>query len=260
MIGSEPRSVLVVLPTWVGDFVMSTPTLRAIRRRFAGAHILFLMESNLRDLARGGDWMDECIEWPARNRRTPWHREYRALVRNLRLRRLDLAVVLPNSARSAIIPFLAKARRRIGYNREGRGFLLTDRVTVKNRRARRTVGGAPRNSYGKPGKSSDDAPGGEGETGSGPQPHQPARLPAAHASASVPAPPGRFTPLPLVEYYADLAEAVGCERPGDKLELFTTSDCEQSLEERFESWDSRGGDPLVVISPGAKYGAAKCWP
>ena len=53
--GPDPRSILVVLPTWVGDFVMATPTLRAIRRRFGDAHITFLIEPNLRDLAGGGD-------------------------------------------------------------------------------------------------------------------------------------------------------------------------------------------------------------
>ena len=47
--------MLVVLPTWVGDFVMATPTLRVIRRRFADAHITFLMEPNLSELVRGGD-------------------------------------------------------------------------------------------------------------------------------------------------------------------------------------------------------------
>ena len=61
----RPQAMLVVLPSWVGDFVMATPTLRAVRERFAMAKITFLMNPNLRDLVRGGDWMDECVEWPA---------------------------------------------------------------------------------------------------------------------------------------------------------------------------------------------------
>ena len=47
----RPRSILVILPTWVGDFVMATPTLRAIRERFAQAHITLLGEPNLRAVA-----------------------------------------------------------------------------------------------------------------------------------------------------------------------------------------------------------------
>ena len=201
----DPRSILVVLPTWVGDFVMATPTLRAIRTRFADARITFLTEPNLRDLVRGGDWMNECLEWPTKQRRKPWHREFRAVAAQLRARHLDWAVLLPNSARSAIMAFLARAKRRFGYDRDGRGWLLTDRIPVKN-----------------------------------------------FAD-------GRFVPMPIVEYYADLAETIGCGRPGDRLELFTTPDCERSVDQRLASLGLASQHLLIVISPGAKYGAAKCW-
>ena len=82
----------------------------------------------------------------------------------------------------------------------------------------------------------------------------------------------------MVDYYADLAVAIGCPRPGDRLELFATADDDAVVAERLaaafrevgdtedgstgESWDgvkSVDGRPLVVISPGAKYGSAKCW-
>ncbi len=238
-------SVLVVLPTWVGDFVMATPILRAIRRRFDGARITFLIEPNLRDLVRGGDWMDDCVEWPTKPRRraaprcsvTPcgWRttrrgaahkgrrysgggRGYWKLVRLLRRRRFDWAIVLPNSFRSALIARLSGARRRIGYDRDGRGWLLTDRVAVKNRRRLRIADCGLRTADG-----------------------------------------ARFSPVPLVDYYADLAEAIGCQRPGDRLELFTTPDCDAAVQGRLDSVGVADQHPLVVMSPGAKYGAAKCW-
>jgi len=65
--------------------------------------------------------------------------------------------------------------------------------------------------------------------------------------------------MPLVEYYADLAEAVGCQRPGDRLELFTTPDCEESIQNKLASVGIADRHPLIVVSPGAKYGASKCW-
>jgi heptosyltransferase-2 len=65
--------------------------------------------------------------------------------------------------------------------------------------------------------------------------------------------------MPLVEYYADLAEAVGCERPSDRLELFTTPDCDESIQNRLSSLGIADRHPLIVISPGAKFGASKCW-
>ena len=57
----DPQAILVVLPTWVGDFVMATPALRAVRNRFPESRITFLAEPNLRDLIEGGDWRDEVV-------------------------------------------------------------------------------------------------------------------------------------------------------------------------------------------------------
>ncbi len=234
----EPKSILVVLPTWVGDFVMATPVLRAIRGRFAGARITFLMEPNLRELVRGGDWMDECLEWPPAAKRRPWDVAYRRLARELRARRFDWAVLLPNSARSAVMAFMARAKRRIGYQRDGRGFLLTDRIPLRN--LRRTGLVSSKTNL-EPRRGLD-----------------PAARAAYHVEAGIPdRSGGRYEPMPLVEYYADLAEHIGCERPGDELELFTTPDCDRSVAERIGQTCT---GPLVVISPGAKFGAAKCWP
>jgi ADP-heptose:LPS heptosyltransferase len=291
----DPRSILVVLPTWVGDFVMATPVLRAIRRRFAQSHVTFLAEPNLRDLIRGGDWMNECVEWPPSRGRQParmlFSKEYRDLAWDLRRRRFDWAILLPNSFRSALMARVAGARRRIGYDRDGRGFLLTDRLPVKNRRKtgvnRRELGRArgaasDRTEHGQtslpmppdgllsherefaraPDRSGFHCARGSGEgvnDGVTGESLTWGRGAPVRVGANLPVPPGRFIPMPLVEYYADLAEAIGCERPGDRLELFTTPDCEKSVQERLSSLGIADRHPLVVISPGAKYGAAKCW-
>ena len=255
----EPQSMLVVLPTWVGDFVMATPLLRALRHRFVDARITFLMEPNLSDLVRGGDWMDECVTWPTAGRalspsqsgergrwlpalppRSPFSREYRKLIRDLRTRHFDWAILLPNSFRSALVAWQSRAKRRIGYNRDGRGLLLTDRIAVTNRRNRPTD------------QSPAAYPPGLGD---GP--------PRSVQVTNIPLPPGykgRYSPMPLVEYYGDLAEAIGCDRPNDRLELFTTPDCDASLQEKLTAAGIADRRPLVVLSPGAKYGAAKCWP
>jgi len=211
----------VVLPTWVGDFVMSTPTLRAIRDRFKDAHIVGLREPNLRDLARGGDWMNEYLEWPPIDQRSLLHRATRKLAWKLREMRFDSAILLPNSFRSALIAWLAGAKRRFGYDRDARGFLLTDRLAVKTRRPSRTT---------------------------------------PVVAGGIPAPPGPYIPMRLVDYYADLAEFVGCDRPSDQFELFTTPDCDRSVEQRLRGLGLADHHPLVVLSPGAKFGASKCWP
>ena len=238
----DPRSILVVLPTWVGDFVMATPTLRAIRNRFSDAHITFLIEPNLRDLACGGDWANEWINLPTEQRNgkasTPLSKPFRDFVWDLRRRRFDWAVLLPNSFRSAMIARLAGATRRFGYDRDGRGMLLTDRLPCTNKR-----------------NGSEPRPSGSGRaTYPALSTTQPVKM-----GTSLPVKPTRFLPMPLVEYYADLAEAIGCDRPGDRFELVTTPDDNESVESRLRELGIADRRPLVVISPGAKYGAAKCW-
>ncbi|MBI1827801.1 MAG: glycosyltransferase family 9 protein, partial [Planctomycetes bacterium] len=76
----------------------------------------------------------------------------------------------------------------------------------------------------------------------------------------LPRSPGAFIPMPMVHYYADLVESIGCERPGDRLELFTTPDDDTTVEARLRTMGIADKHPLVVLSPGAKFGASKCWP
>jgi len=117
--GAATRRVLVVLPTWLGDTVMAVPCLRALRRRYARAEIHLLGRPLLRELLGGAPWHDRFIAWPARGaaRLGVW--------RALRAERYDLAVLLPNSFITALAVRLGGARRRVGYARDGRAWLLT---------------------------------------------------------------------------------------------------------------------------------------
>lgn len=127
----EPSRILVVLPNWVGDVVMATPALRALRNHFAPAHIVLLVQDYLADLLTGTDWADELIFWPGGKSRSLRNHGFLRLAGRLRRQHFDLAVLLANSFRAAMLTFLAGARRRVGYDREGRGLLLTDRLTPK---------------------------------------------------------------------------------------------------------------------------------
>ncbi len=140
MNGVEPaecRHLLVCLPNWVGDVVMATPVLAALRRHFAGSRITYLMRDYVAEVVRGGGWHDDEVFWPPGR---GWRREARLvrLSRELRRREVDLAILLTNSFRSALALWAGGARRRVGYARDGRGPLLTDRLRPL-RRGRRFV-------------------------------------------------------------------------------------------------------------------------
>jgi heptosyltransferase-2 len=121
-------NVVVFCPNAIGDTVMATPTLRALRAGMPAARIVGVIRPNVAPTLDGNPWLDDLIPF-APNARDRRHRTLGAIQR-LRRERADLAVLLPNSHRSAMMAWLGGARRRIGYDRAGRGLLLTDRLTV----------------------------------------------------------------------------------------------------------------------------------
>ncbi|GJM26054.1 MAG: ADP-heptose--LPS heptosyltransferase [Phycisphaerae bacterium] len=124
----DPTRIVVFMPTWVGDVVMATPGLRALRNRFADAHITLLTRPNTVAVLEPGTWMDEIITWPkVESRVAKWNEPF-VVGRQLREKGFDWAVLLSNSFRSALTARMARINRRIGYDRDGRGWLLTDRI------------------------------------------------------------------------------------------------------------------------------------
>lgn len=113
---------------------MATPTLRAIRSLYPEARITYLLKDYVRPIVDGLPWYDRLIvaRKPQPGRKPP----PLPLRLNARLRRrkFDLAVLLTNSFRTALLASRIGAKRRLGYDRDGRGFLLTDRLLpIKDR-------------------------------------------------------------------------------------------------------------------------------
>ncbi len=129
----ERTTICVVLPTWVGDACLATPTLRSLRQAFPRGHILGVMRPVIKDVldkAWGDEpaWLDEILLF---NKRTQAGATSRwGLIGQLRKRQLSVMVLLTNSLWSAAVARLAGARRIVGYDRDARGWLLSDRLPV----------------------------------------------------------------------------------------------------------------------------------
>ena len=196
--------VVVFCPNPIGDTVMATPCLRALRRSLPGATILGVIKPSAAPTLDGNPWLDELIRFDPRSDDRAHHA--RAVVRRLRSERPDLALLLPNSFRSAWVAWRGGCRQRVGYARGGRGLLLTDRL-IPPRDAR-----------------------------------------------------GGFLPVPAVESYLRIAEAVGCRADSPRLELFTTPADESAADRARAALGIEPGAPVVSLNNGGAFGPAKSWP
>ncbi|MEM6654908.1 MAG: lipopolysaccharide heptosyltransferase II [Planctomycetota bacterium] len=113
----------VFLPNWIGDAVMATPSLRALRKLVDSesmnaerGELVAIMRPYVKEVVAGLNWFDDEV---LLNRKDD--------VRRLRAARLD-RVVLTNSFRSAWITWRAGIRQRVGYRNDFRSLLLTHPV------------------------------------------------------------------------------------------------------------------------------------
>ena len=120
------RNIAVFLPTWVGDAVMATPALRALRRGAPQARITYVGAPAALQTLESAPFFDAQIADAARDGRGK--ARFLSLARAIRHGRFDLMVLLTNSFRSAAAASLAGVPRLAGYARDGRGWLLTDRL------------------------------------------------------------------------------------------------------------------------------------
>jgi len=120
--------ILIRLPNWLGDAVMAEPAARAVRNSFPNAEITALARPYVIPIFEGLTHFDRILRSGS----------VIADIFSLAGRRIDTALILPNSVSSAVVPFVAGIPRRIGYATYGRRQLLTDAVPYeKDRDGRR---------------------------------------------------------------------------------------------------------------------------
>lgn len=128
------QRILVIEPWNIGDVVLATPILAALRSRWPEAHIAVLAKSYARDLLEGSGLVDEVIvadlPWTAQQNKyrltRPTARELRGLIGRLRIEKFDLTVDARMDIRSNLLAAATGAERRVGYDVGGGGWLLTD--------------------------------------------------------------------------------------------------------------------------------------
>lgn len=124
----RPRHLVVRLPNPLGDAVMATPALRALRAALPTARITWAGNRVVQQALEGLPWRDDVVPLAGRlaeGWRAPWRAG-----RHLRRLGADAVLLLPNSFSSALAARLARLPVRVGTALHGRGPLLTHRVDL----------------------------------------------------------------------------------------------------------------------------------
>ncbi|HEV3240816.1 MAG TPA: lipopolysaccharide heptosyltransferase II [Casimicrobiaceae bacterium] len=121
--------ILIVAPSWVGDAILSEPLFAMLREPLEEPIVDVLVPPWCAPVYERVRGVGKIIESPFRHGELGF-KARRALAREIRARGYTRAFVLPNSFKSALIPWLAGIPRRIGYAGEGRRVLLTEARSV----------------------------------------------------------------------------------------------------------------------------------
>jgi heptosyltransferase-2 len=122
------ENILIRGVNWIGDAVITLPAIRSIRRTYPEARIDLLVKPWVYDIFKGNPYIDEIILYDKGRLK---------LIRELRKRHFDMAILLQNAFDAALITWLAGIPERIGYKRDIRGPLLTHAISVDKSTERR---------------------------------------------------------------------------------------------------------------------------
>lgn len=217
------QKILVVMPNWLGDAVMATPFLRALRSVYPAAHITALARPLILPVLAGLPFINDDHGYKKGDEAE--------LAAWLRRQRFDLGILLPNSFRSAWLLARAGIPARLGYAREWRSLLLTHSLAPVKKSKQQRMRDALK------------------------------QVAITHISRRrSPRVGSAYEPMPTIDYYLALAGFLGAKEMNRTMHLVVTGE-EESVAAQFLRQHVVAADALLLtLIPGANFGASKCYP
>jgi heptosyltransferase-2 len=133
------KKILVMRYRFIGDTVLTVPFLRNLREAFPAARIDLMIEPFSGQVIEGCPYVDRVVPFEFKTIHTYSAATERGklagyihYIKLIKKERYDAAFVLKRSLSSALLVRAAGVPRRIGFATEGRGMLLTDRVSYRH--------------------------------------------------------------------------------------------------------------------------------
>ena len=113
------QGILIIAPNWIGDAVMTQPLLASLKALYPNSKIDVLASTWVAPIYRACSEVNEVIEAKFEHKQLQWGLR-KNLAKQLQAKNYQACFVLPNSLKSALIPWLANIPFRIGYRGEFR--------------------------------------------------------------------------------------------------------------------------------------------
>jgi heptosyltransferase-2 len=117
------HGILIIAPNWIGDAVMTQPLLASLKKQYPEANIDVLASTWVAPIYRACSEVHEVIEAKFEHKQLQWGLR-KQLAKELAIKKYQACFVLPNSLKSALIPWLANIPFRVGYRGELRFGLI----------------------------------------------------------------------------------------------------------------------------------------
>lgn len=125
---ADVRKILVRVTNWVGDMVMCLPALEAVRANFPDSRITVVARPWVVPILENHSAVDHVIPIKKGAGIAGNLIEFYRVARLVRSERYDIAFLFQNAFGAALLAYLGAVKNRVGYNTDGRGFLLTHRI------------------------------------------------------------------------------------------------------------------------------------
>jgi heptosyltransferase II len=126
---SSSARILFRSANWVGDAIMTTPVLRAVRKNFPQSRISILAKPWVVPVYQHSPYVDEVVIYDNHGR----HKRGLGTIRlagDLRKYGFDMAILIQNAFEAALLTFLAGIPLRVGYNTDARSLFLNPSIKL----------------------------------------------------------------------------------------------------------------------------------
>lgn len=124
---SEIKKILIIRLRRIGDIIMTTPALSALRKGFPKAFISYVVEKPFRELVEDHPELDKVIVLEKKQ----GIRDFFKLIRSIRKEKYDVVLDFHGGPRASLITLLSKAKLKIGYRIKYRNFIYHIKISRK---------------------------------------------------------------------------------------------------------------------------------